>query len=221
DSVANPVLEGRPSGAGRPLDVSAANAALLDGPSGLIHATGPNFSNAGIMASFEHRLPGGNNVRMSYASGKALVMPALPRPATLIDTAASARPQYAQAYTLSFSGTLDGTGTRWHASYRWQSGSTVTAVAPYAMDASGPYLNVVARQPIRLGGSGTTGFEALIDVSNLLAEGYRPVLLSDGSVVIFAQGQRCIRGGLAFTFDSPLQPDSDCCQCALPRNSCL
>jgi hypothetical protein len=200
DDIANPVLEGSPSGAGRPLEASETNSALLDGPSGLIHAAGPDFSTAGMTASFEHRLPGGNNVRISYASGKALVMPALQDSATLLDTAASARPEHAQAYTLSFSGTLDGTRTKWHASYRWQSGSTVTAVAPYAMGATGPYLNVFARQPIRLGGGGTTSLEALIDVSNLLAEGYRPVLLSDGSVVIFAQGQRCIRGGLAFTF---------------------
>ena len=35
---------------------------------------------------------------------------------------------------------------------------------------------------------------------NLLAEGYQPYLLSDGSVLIFAQDQRAIRAGLAFTF---------------------
>ena len=35
---------------------------------------------------------------------------------------------------------------------------------------------------------------------NLLAQGYRPYLLSDGSVLIFAQDQRGISGGLAFTF---------------------
>ena len=200
DDIVNPVLEGSPFGAGRPLETSAANAGLLDGPSGLVHAAGANFSAAGMTASFEHHLRGSNNVRMSYASGKALVMPALPGGATLLETAASAQPQHAQAYTLSFSGTLDGTRTTWRASYRWQTPSTVTAVAPYAVNATGPYLNVFVRQPIRLGGEGTTGFEALINVSNLLAEGYRPVLLSDGSVVIFAQGQRCIRGGLAFTF---------------------
>jgi len=103
-------------------------------------------------------------------------------------------------YTVSFSGTLDGTKTRWTASYRWQPDSTVTAVAPYSMDATAPYLNIYIRQPIRLGGNGMTGFEALIDVSNLLAEGYRPYFLNDGSVLMFAQGRRTIRGGLAFTF---------------------
>ncbi|MGH9588909.1 MAG: carboxypeptidase-like regulatory domain-containing protein [Terracidiphilus sp.] len=200
DDIVNPVLEAtRQFGAGRPLAASVMNSALVDGGSGLVHAAGPNFSSQGMTASFEHRLPGSNNVSMSYAGGKALVMPALPGRATLLQAAQDARPQRAQAYTLSFSGTLDGTSTTWRASYRWQAESTVTPVAPYTVDAAGPYLNVYVRQPIRLGG-GTTGFEALIDVSNLLAEGYRPFLLSDGSVVIFAQGRRCIRGGVAFTF---------------------
>jgi hypothetical protein len=37
-------------------------------------------------------------------------------------------------------------------------------------------------------------------VNNLLTQGYRPYVLSDGSVLIFAQGQRSFSGGLAFNF---------------------
>jgi hypothetical protein len=47
---------------------------------------------------------------------------------------------------------------------------------------------------------GSVGVEALLDVRNLLAEGYRPFILSDGSLLIFSQDQRGIRGGLAITF---------------------
>jgi hypothetical protein len=43
-------------------------------------------------------------------------------------------------------------------------------------------------------------FEAILDLRNMLAEGYRPYLLSDGSLVIFAQQQRSLRAGLAFNF---------------------
>lgn len=197
DDIKNPVLEAKSQ---RGFAPQIASTALLDNASGLIHATGPNYSSTGISASYGHSLPGKNDVRLSYASGKALVAPALPKAAALEQVAEMARPQRAQTFTLSFSGTLDGTKTRWSASYRWQPESAVTAVAPYAMGATGPYLNVYVRQPIRLGGDGATGFEALIAVSNLLAEGYRPYMLRDGSVVLFAQSQRCIRGGLAFTF---------------------
>jgi len=203
DKVENPALEAlNTSGAAgeQQLAGPVKAAALLDGGSGLLHAAGPNFSGTGFEASFDHRLPGGNNVHLSYANGDALVMPALPQRIAFREALAAARPRHAQMYTVSFSGTLDGTKTRWTASYRWQPDSTVTAVAPYSMDATAPYLNIYIRQPIRLGGNGMTGFEALIDVSNLLAEGYRPYFLNDGSVLVFAQGRRTIRGGLAFTF---------------------
>jgi hypothetical protein len=68
------------------------------------------------------------------------------------------------------------------------------------VDASAPYFNLHLRQPIRLGREGTSSFEALLDVQNLLAEGYRPYLMNDGSLLLFAQGQRGFRGGVAFTF---------------------
>ena len=51
-------------------------------------------------------------------------------------------------YAISLSGTLEGTGTRWHASYRWQPADTVTPVAPYSVSAIEPYLNLQLRQPI-------------------------------------------------------------------------
>jgi hypothetical protein len=73
-------------------------------------------------------------------------------------------------------------------------------VAPYAENAAAPYLNLRLRQPIVLSRDGSTGVEALLDVRNLLAEGYQPFLLNDGTLLMFAQDQRGIRGGLAFTF---------------------
>jgi hypothetical protein len=39
-----------------------------------------------------------------------------------------------------------------------------------------------------------------LDVQNILAQGLCPYLLKDGSLILFAQQQRGIRGGLAFTF---------------------
>jgi hypothetical protein len=127
-------------------------------------------------------------------------MPATPRPAEMAELLGVAHPRRAQSYTISLSGTLDGSGTRWRASYRWQPDDTVTAVAPYAMDAAEPYLNLRLRQVIHSSRDGSGGIEALLDVRNMLAEGYHPFILNDGSMVIFAQQERGIRGGLAFTF---------------------
>ena len=82
-------------------------------------------------------------------------------------------------------------------------GDTVTPVAAFSQDVAGPYMNIQLRQPIgfrRNSEAGGNGFEALVSVHNLLTQGYRPYVLSDGSVLIFAQGQRSVSGGLAFNF---------------------
>jgi len=199
DNVQNPVMEamGHFAAADSGADPIAA---LIDRASQMLRVAGPDFSSTGMAASFERSLPGGNHVRLSYANGNALVVPASAQPASLAQFLAAVHPRHAQTYALSLSGTLDGTGTRWRASYRWQPEDTVTAVAPFTVDATSPYLNLRLRQPIHLSREGSGGFEAMLDVRNLLAEGYRPFLLSDGSLLVFAQDQRSIRGGLAFTF---------------------
>jgi hypothetical protein len=195
DRIDNPVLEAMSR-----LDGGDATV-LLDSSSGLLHAAGPRYSSAGMAASFEHSLPGGNRLLLSYASGDALAFSVLSAPpASIAQLLAAAHPRTAQSYSVSLSGTLDGTGTRWRASYRWQPEETVTRVAPYDQEAAEPYLSLRLRQPIHLCGGGACSFDAIMDLSNLLAQGYRPYLLSDGSLLIFAQNQRSIHAGLAFNF---------------------
>jgi hypothetical protein len=197
DSIENPMIE---SFAHPGASAAAGPLMLVDGASGLMRATGPGYSTTGMLASVESRLPGHNLVKLSYASGDALVMQASAKPEDVATILQGVHSRRAQMYSIVLSGTAEGIGTRWRASYRWQPESTVTQVAPFAVDANEPYLNVYIRQPIRLYRQGPGGVEAQVDLRNLLAEGYQPFLLSDGSRLYFAQAQRCIRGGLAFTF---------------------
>jgi len=199
DNISNPVIEAMSHFA--PNDSAAIpSAVLFDSASGLLRSAGPSFSTLGVQASFERRIHGDSRVSLSYANGNALVMHALPEPVELTQLIAAARPRRAQTYSISLSGTLDGSGTRWHASYTWQPDDTITQIAPYALDAASPFLNIKLRQPIHVTRDGTGGLEALVDMRNLLAEGYRPCILSDGSLLIFAQDQRSMSAGLAFTF---------------------
>jgi len=202
DNIENPVMEAQERFAATRSagNAPASSTVLYDPASNLLRAAGPAFSTAGVQASVERRLHGENRIRLSYASGGALMMPMQAQPVALDQLIASAHVHRAQTCAISLSGTLDGTGTRWHASYTWQPEETVTTVAPFATNADSPYLNIQLRQPIHVRRDGTGGFEALLDVRNLLAEGYTPFMLSDGSVVIFAQDQRSMRAGLAFTF---------------------
>jgi hypothetical protein len=196
DHIDNPVLEAQ----GHFAAGDAPAAVLFDRTSNLMRAAGPNYSSAGVRASMERRLPGGSHVRFSYTTGNALVMPALPQAPALKEVLAAARSRHAQTFAISLSGTLDGTGTQWRASYTWEPDDAVTAVAPFAQEMAEPFLNLHLRQPIRIARDGSEGLEALLDMRNLLAEGYQPFILSDGSLLFFAQQQRSVSAGLAFTF---------------------
>jgi len=199
DNLENPVLEAATHLAADGHTQIASNA-LFDRAGSLLRAAGPGFSTAGFMATAERRLPGENHVRISVANGNALVMPASRRAMPLSAVLASARPRRAAMYSISLSGTLDGTGTQWHASYRWQPEDTVTQVAPFAANAADPFFNVSLRQPVNCHHESAKSLDVMLDLHNLLAQGYRPFVLSDGSLLMFAQDQRSFSGGLAFTF---------------------
>jgi len=194
DRIDNPVIE-----AAGQMTAGTEGAALFDPESGLLRAAGSGYHANGVAASFEHGLPGGNRMRLGYATGSALVMPPAPAGEQLRTLIAAARPRSAQAYSITLSGTLEGTNTRWRASYRWQPEDTLTEVAPF-IAAPPPYLNMNLRQPVLAGRDGSVGIDALLKVENLLAQGYRPFLMPDGSLAIFSQNERSFSTGLAITF---------------------
>jgi hypothetical protein len=207
DRVENPVLQASGKGEAFGSGAGATAAAwLYDPASGMIHAAEPEYSSTGMVASMDTRLPGGDVLKVNYMNGDALVAPmrvTVPA-AQMAQVLAAVKAKRAQAYSISLSGTIEGTGTRWRASYRWQPEETQTPVAAFEDDAAEPYLTLHLRQAIHTGHEGRrdgqSGFEALLDLRNLLAQGYQPYLLSDGSVVVLAQDQRGVTGGLAFTF---------------------
>jgi len=100
------------------------------------------------------------------------------------------------------SGVVPKTKTRWIASYRWIDQQALTPVDMFNTSAgrADPYLNLFFRQPIPGTGSLPGRFEAVVDLRNLLAEGYVPVLGPDGHTVYLVQSARAVRGGLSFTF---------------------
>jgi len=104
--------------------------------------------------------------------------------------------------SAKFSGTLPGVHTRWITSYRWISGQALTPVDMFNQSAgqSDPYLNVFLRQPIPGTGFLPGHMDAVVDIRNLLAQGYVPVMGQDGRTVYLVQSARTVRGGVAFTF---------------------
>src|SRR5580704_16825875 len=100
------------------------------------------------------------------------------------------------------SGVVPKTKTHWVASYRWINQDALTPVDMFNVSAgrADPYLNLFFRQPIHGNGFIPGHFEAVIDLRNLLAEGYVPVVGHDGHTVYLVQSARAVRGGLNFTF---------------------
>lgn len=198
DSIANPTLEagGRLTGNG-----GMGQSMLVDQGSAILRGSSAGYSTTGVVAQVESSMPAGNHVRLSYASGDAVVMPAAAGPMDIVTILRGAHARHVQMYSLALSGMVDRTGTHWRASYRWQPEATVTEVAPYAVDAAEPFLNLYLRQPIQGQHDGVDGRVAvLVDVQNLLAQGYQPFLTTDGSRLFFAQAQRAFFAGLQFNF---------------------
>jgi hypothetical protein len=113
----------------------------------------------------------------------------------------SLRNRYAHTASAKLMGHVPRAGTRWIASYKWTSANALTPVDMFdaSPGQSDPYLSFFIRQPIPKCAS-LGHMEALIDVRNLVAEGYVPVFGQDGHTLYLMQAPRSVRGGLAFTF---------------------
>ena len=177
---------------------------------------GPGYVSNGFRLSAEEPIAGPVLAMLEYTVGDALAMPGFAEYSSfsqrmdhggtvaggqdLARAAALLRVQQSEAVTLALHGQFNTPGTRVRASYRWQPLSTVTAVDSYDAYSDQPYLSFYVRQPLRFGRILPNGVEALVEVTNLLAQGYHPVISSDGRTLFFAQAPRALRGGLSFSF---------------------
>jgi hypothetical protein len=173
---------------------------LYDPGAQMFRVTGPGYTSGGFRAVVAQKLGSSTWAALSFANGKALAFEIPDSAITVHQAVHSLSERRTQAITASLDGKLERTGTGWRASYRWQPADTVTPVAVYDNFGQSAYLNLLIRQPIHCGHLLPNGTEALVDVRNLLAEGYRPFLTRDGSTLYFAQDERSIQGGLSFSF---------------------
>ena len=172
---------------------------LVDPTTGSFRSFGAGYHANGARASFDAPLTGAIMVAAEFSTGAALGA-TTGADASFHDTIAGLQKRTSQAATVALKGRVLATGTRLRASYRWQQASLVSAIDPFSAYADQAYLSCMIRQPIRLGSHLPQGLEATIDVTNLLAEGYRPFLSEDGKTLYFAQAPRTISAGLSFNF---------------------
>jgi len=192
DRVANPAL----TGVG---ELSADGEVLPDLYSGTFTYQGTNLNARGLRVVLQRKLTSDLTATLDYGYGGVLDLGKAN--VDLQDARQWIRTQDRHSVAAKVSGTIPCSKTRWIASYRWINGQALTPVDMFNASAgqADPYLNIFFRQPIP--GTGFLGhMDAVVDLRNLLAQGYVPVLGQDGRTVYLVQSARAIRGGVAFTF---------------------
>jgi len=193
DSIVDPVLTGVGEVAGDSGDV------LPDVYSGTFSYQGNNYAAHGMRIVVQRKLLSDLTATLDYAYGDVLD---LSRPDVQLQDARNwIHAERRQAVAAKLSGNVPKAKTHWVASYRYTGGHTLTPVDEFNSSAgqADPYLNLSIRQPIParfLAGH----MEVLVDLRNLLAQGYVPVMGRDGHTVYLVQSARAVRGGVAFNF---------------------
>ncbi len=182
-------------------EVNAAGGELLpDVYSGTFTYAGNNLDTNGLRVVLERRLFSDLTATLDYAYGGVLDLSK--SDVEIQDSRQWITTQRRQAVAAKFRGTIPRTHTQWTASYRWINGPALTPVdmfnaSPGQTDA---FLNLFIRQPIPTMGFLPAHMDALIDLRNLLAQGYVPVVAQDGQTVYFVQAARSVRGGVSINF---------------------
>ena len=195
DDIANAALTGVGQISGEAVDI------LPDVYSGTFAYNAGDMETDGVRFVVARQLPSGITATFDYAYGGVLDLP--DNGYNLSDVRSHVGMDYQHSAAVKLTGSLHRSKTQWVTSYRWTSGHT--ALMPVDLFNSGPgeadsFLNVFIRQPLPGMGFMPGKVEALIDIRNLLAQGYHPVVGPDGQTVYLVQAARSVRGGVAFVF---------------------
>ena len=194
DQVSNTVL----TGVG---EVTSGSGELLpDVASGTFSYQGKDLDTQGVRVVLQRKLRSDLTATVDYGYGGVLDLPGTD--VELHDARGAMTIARRHAVAGKLSGRLPHAKTQWAASYGWTSGQALTPVDLFNASAgqSDPFLNLYVRQPLPGFAFLPVHMEAMLDLRNLLAQGYVPVMGQDGRTVYLVQSARAIRGGLAFVF---------------------
>ena len=194
DHVNNAIL----TGAGDPSSYS--DDVLPDVYSGTFsYGYAPGVSSAGARVVVQRKISDDLTATVDYSTGQAIVADGSTDWQGLAQMLGTSR-QHSVGTKLY--GHIPGAGTRWIASYKWTSGNALSTVDAFnaSPGQTDPYLSLFIRQPIPGTSFIPAKMDALLDLRNLLAQGYVPVMGQDGRTIYMVQSARSLRGGLAFTF---------------------
>jgi hypothetical protein len=179
---------------------SSSGDVLPDVYSGTFTYQGRNLDTHGIRLVLERKLTSDVTATADYSYGGVLDLKG--DDSTLEDAREHSVTRNRHVLSGKLSGTAPHTKTRWIASYGLESGRSLTPVDMFNASAgqSDPFLDVFLRQPVRCSKALAGHMDVVVEIRNLLAQGYVPVFGQDGRTVYLVQSARAVRGGLAFNF---------------------
>jgi hypothetical protein len=192
DRVVNPALSGVGEASGENV--------LPDIYSETFTYRGKDLNAAGMRMVLQRKLRDDITATLDYSYGGVLDLGQADTRLSQVADSSVIRNRHALAGKLS--GTIPKCKTKWTASYRYVSGQALTPVDMFSASPgqTDPYLSFFVRQPIPGTHFLPGHMDAIIDVRNLLAQGYVPVLGQDGRTLYLVDSARSVRGGVAFTF---------------------
>jgi len=182
------------------LPATAANTVVADTVSGSFQLLGSGYTTHGVSLILAEPITPLLVAELQYQAGSGLAIQSATKLSSLSQIAAQLHVETAQALTGTLQERVLRTGTRIRAAYRYQPSHLLTPVASYEAFSGQAFLSCSVRQALHWGDRLPPGLEARVDVTNLLAQGYRPFLSADRRTLFLAQSPRTLQAGLSFSF---------------------
>lgn len=174
---------------------------IEDPTTGTFHLAAAGYSGRGLSGSVMQPLTPSLSLWGEYDLGTALrINSADGGVPTLAELQSNLTAHTTQAASAAIRGKILRSGTALKAEYRWQPGQSLTQVNAYNTSEEEAYLSFYLRQRLHCGRLLPQGLDAVVEATNLLEQGYQPVLAPDGHTLFLAQIPRAVQGGLAFNF---------------------
>jgi hypothetical protein len=195
-------VNGTFSNDGNPAPLAAASSGdlLPDLLNNMFVADGGNYGGWGYRVVWDQHLGNAWRADVGFSDGAVLVPAAGRFSGEVAGALVAGR---ARAVTFRLTGTTPLTHTGLVCSYRAVNRPIATGLDLYDDGAgqSQAYANISLRQPLpSLLGAGAGHIAALVEINNLLAQGYIPMVVSDGRTLYLVQSARSLRGGFTISF---------------------
>ena len=170
---------------------------VVDSGSNTFHMATNGYTAHGVGLSWTHEVGAALTKNVALEMGSALE--AGQAPLTEFGVASGLTHGTEPSIRVDVRGQIDRTGTRYQVQYRWQPQATLDSVDAFNNALDQAYLSCSLRQKL-WSGRRLQGVDAVMEATNLLEEGYQPMVGPDGQTLMLAQVPRTMQAGLSFSF---------------------